>query len=125
MIEKPKKTRQRLTTTMMICAINDMFLASYTERQREELVNCSVVMQQKAENYRVLLFKNYGDAISEPECVYDVSSLTDFEEALGILLNEVEQALDRHKKHLLSDVNTVMDRHRGALKGARSKLKRS
>ncbi len=120
-----KKTRQRLTTTVMIGAINDMFLATFTPGQREDLTNCSVVLQQKPEGYCVMLFKNRVDAMAEPESMYDVTSLIDFEDALATLLQEVQGALDRHKKTLLSDVEAVLARHRGALKGSRSKLKKS
>lgn len=133
--EETKKKRQRLTLTAIIQALNDMCIATFKTEEQDELVECSVVMQRKMmksasgggmrPGYCVMLFRNFEDNLAEPDCLYDVISPESFEDALNLLLKEVEQALVLHKKMLSHEVDSIMDLHRGALKGARSKLKKS
>jgi hypothetical protein len=67
---------------------------------------------------------------SDDKVVYVVQFLDDsteseksFEEALALLLDLMRERVEKRREELLSSVNQVLSKHRGALKGVRSRLR--
>jgi hypothetical protein len=118
------KKRHRLTTTDVVNAIDEMYRATLSEKERAEYGYCSVMLQRKglssAEVYAVDLYRSIARDQSEGlEHILSASSVKDFDSALKLLLEKVKVYLEDHKRSLLSDIDYVVAKHRGALRVAR------
>lgn len=128
--EEPKtKTRQRLTMTAMYDAINDLFFATLPAEQREKFARCEITVGAKPVQetgdivYVAGLFCR-GREQAESTFVTDAEHQDGVEEATAALLGKVRERFDARRKELLSGLDAVTMRHDGALRGARSKIRK-
>lgn len=122
--DEEKKTRQRLTVTAMYQAIYDIEQAlgpsgNYSMR------TISLTTTKKAAGlmYVATLYRGMEGSDEKPVCVAAAESLVDFEEAVAQLLTQVRDRFEEHRKKLLAGIDAVLDKHHGALRGARSKIR--
>lgn len=114
--------------TAMYHAINDLFFASLEENERENYRDCRLLSWQKDNNggdsiYVVSLFKQHEVVDAEPEHEEDGESTEGIEEATAVLLSKMKERFDSRRKAMLAEMDSVLSRHDGALRGARSKIR--
>lgn len=128
MPEEPKtKTRQRLTVTAMYEAICDLHFAIAGEeaRQTQEPPMLSVTSQSPPNNtYAAALFERRREVPFQGTGFIEEGVHPDgIEEAVATLLANMQERFEAKRKAVLADLDSVMGRHHGALRGARSKIK--
>jgi hypothetical protein len=116
-----KKTRQRLTMTAMYEAIVDIDAALQTPTPPIHHER-SIMLVKRGKAFLAQLVDTDPD--SDEVTVLDSSvSDNDFEESVAQLLEEMKTKFEEKKKSVLLGLDAVLERHHGALRGARSKIR--
>ena len=124
MPEDKKKTRQRLTVTSMYEAIYDIETMLHPEGNFSmRTVALTTNKTTEGTIYVASLFRGMAGSDEEPVYVTHAESPVDFEDAVARLLTQVKEQFEEHRKKLLGGLDSVLERHHGALRGARSKLR--
>lgn len=112
-----KKTRQRLTITAMYDAIMDIdvtLVGVPAEHRSIELERDD----EDGNKYVATLQRGPDGTVIET-----AKSEEDFEDAVARLLTRQREKFEEHRKKLLGGLDSVLERHHGALRGARSKIR--
>ena len=119
-----KKPRKRLTLTDMIEVVDELYVATLPEEEQEGLGYCSVLLQkEKGESdddseYIAVLMTHDKDGNQEEVC--RAVSGDNYEAAVARLLADVTKLLEDHKKKLLAELDSVVDRHKRTIRSART-----
>ena len=127
--KKEQKTRQRLTLTAMYEAITDLYYAVAGETARAEQDPPALVAMSKwgtcgKLTYAAGLFQRKVDEPFTADTLIEEGVHPDgIEEAVAALLAKMQEKFEAKRRAVLADLDSVRDRHHGALRGARSKIK--
>lgn len=125
MSETKKSTRTKTTMTTMILAITEMYFATASDDDTEEEVACEIVLDMTfTGKYRAILVKKIpgGDA-TENEVVCDKFSMSNFEEAVALILEDVAATYEKRRAETMAELNAVADKYKGVLRSARGKFR--
>lgn len=112
-----KKTRQRLTITAMYEAIMDIDVV-LTGQQN---IHRSIELE-KSDDSRDLYVASLQRG-PDGEVVEMAEHKESFEDAVAFLLTGMKEKFERYREDKMRDLDGVLDRHHGALRGARSKIR--
>lgn len=129
-----KKKRVHLTITAMHDAINDLTFAVHIPKDEAlQYKRCSFIYRTEPTslgklNYICELRKVSADHEPDPaggvgEWVMEAMSPNSSEEATALLLEEMKAAFEHHRAEVFKSMDAVLERHHGALRGARSKIR--
>lgn len=120
-----KKTRQRLTMTAMYEAICDLHNAMLPPEKRQAQDPPAVTFTRKPGGpFIVGLFaRTAEEPFSATDLIAEAEHPDGVEEAAAALLEKMRDRFEEHRKKLLGGLDSVLARHHGALRGARSKIR--
>lgn len=125
---KETKTRQRLTVTAMFDAICDLHFAVVGEEARlnqEAPMLSTTLRADAAGRFYVagILERKQQEPFISGSVIAEGVHPDGIEEAVASLLAKMQERFEAKRKALLADLDSVVGRHHGALRGARSKIR--
>lgn len=118
-----KKSRQRLTMTAMFHAISDIAKTIWPDAGQLSFRQEYLPAEDGVWMYHCQIWKWLDRADKKDAFVTGAASSEGIEEATAALLAQMKEKFEEKKKELLRDFDSVLDRHHGALRGARSKIR--
>lgn len=127
--EKPvdKKKRNALSITTMLGVIQDLYVSTLTDESLDTFYACSTTLgwtKTKGDlKCSANLFRRDGVNGEEAEFVDETDGHATHEEAVAALLEKMRVRVEEHVAALNASYDAILTKHRGVLKGARSKIR--